>query len=104
MQRLPHCGVKAHWLMTCTVGPCAVAPPCSWSDAVGLDAAFFAAFGQSAVLAAQHQSFATIVMQALGGKPKGTAPMGKDPNAIDVTAGATSVEDAVLRMNRMLSF
>lgn len=53
------------------------------------------------MLSSQHKSFATIVMQALGGKK--TTPTGRDPDAVDVTAGATSVEGAVLAINRMLS-
>jgi hypothetical protein len=43
-------------------------------------------------------------MQALGGKPSKNASPMKDPNVKDVTAGAATVEDAVLAMNRMLSF
>jgi len=41
-------------------------------------------------------------MQALGGGPKTTGA--KDPSVRDVTAGAGSVDQAVMAMNRMLSF
>jgi hypothetical protein len=51
-----------------------------------------------------HSSLVMVLSQALGGSPSKKAPNIRDANVKDVTAGAPTVEAAVLNINRMLSF
>jgi len=57
---------------------------------------------REAMLLSQHLSIAMLLSQALGGSSSSKVPAAKDPDRVDVTAGAATVEDAIAAMNRML--
>ena len=57
---------------------------------------------REATLLSQHNSIGMLLSQALGSGTSSSAPSAHDPDRVNVTQGAASVEDAVAAMNRML--